>query len=110
MTHLRRMRPWLIAALILPVLAAAVYAGTSFESYASVYDAEYTGAEACGACHPVIYDEWEVSPHANMTHKPAPGRVVGNFDDGKWFLLPRRVPHPWTICPRPGCTGRATTI
>lgn len=94
MTNLRQMRPWLIGTLLLLTLTAAVAASTSYESYASVYDAEYTGAEACGECHPVIYDQWEVSPHANMTHKPAPGRVVGDFDDGEWFLPPEAQTAP----------------
>lgn len=59
---------------------------TEFESYASLYDAEYVGSNSCGDCHKIIFDQWAVSPHANMTRRPSPATVVGDFDDATWTL------------------------
>jgi nitrate/TMAO reductase-like tetraheme cytochrome c subunit len=66
--------------LLLPILL------TEYESYNSVYDAGYVGSETCGSCHTLNYAQWQTSPHANMTHEPSPQTVVGNFDDGAYYL------------------------
>lgn len=57
-----------------------------YESFTSLYDADYVGSEICGECHDLIYAEWEVSPHANMARPASPESVVGDFDNGSWTL------------------------
>ncbi|MEW5986900.1 MAG: cytochrome c3 family protein [Chloroflexota bacterium] len=69
-------------------LAAVIFFSTEYESYASLYDADYVGAETCGACHKIIYDQWQESPHAKMTRKPSAASVVGDFNDTTWTLPP----------------------
>jgi hypothetical protein len=70
------------------VLGAAAVLGmsTRYESYTSLFDAEYVGAAACADCHPVIYGQWKDSPHALMVRKAAADSVVGNFDDGTYAI------------------------
>lgn len=60
----------------------------SLESFTDKFDADYIGSETCGECHTQIYPEWQRSPHANMTRKPARNTVVGDFNDGSWMLPP----------------------
>ncbi|MFO7537849.1 MAG: multiheme c-type cytochrome [Chloroflexota bacterium] len=76
------------------LLVTAVFSLTTYESYASLYDAEYVGKEVCADCHTIMHDRWQQSPHANMTHQPNAETVVGNFDDGHWLLPPaaQRLP------------------
>jgi predicted CXXCH cytochrome family protein len=73
-------------AAIVAALFTVVFFSTKYESYASLYDASYTGSETCGECHKIVYDRWQESPHANMTRRPSPTTVVGNFDEAEWFL------------------------
>ncbi len=70
----------------LALLLLFIYALTSYESYASLYDATYVGSERCGDCHTQVYAEWEESPHAWMTRQPSETSVVGNFDNFDWHL------------------------
>jgi hypothetical protein len=78
--NLRKVLP--IAALGAALLLLAAF--TRFESYESLYDAEYVGSESCGECHTITYDRWAESPHAQMLREPSPASVVGDFDDGSW--------------------------
>lgn len=57
-----------------------------FESYASLYDAEYVGSAKCGECHTVIYQEWLQSPHSKMTRRANAASIVGNFSDGEYHI------------------------
>lgn len=59
---------------------------TEYESYESLYDAEYVGSATCGKCHIFVYEEWKQSPHAKMTRHPSAESVVGNFDQGSYTL------------------------
>jgi hypothetical protein len=70
------------------LLITAVFSLTTYESYASLYDADYVGKEVCAECHTIMYDRWRQSPHANMTHQPNADTVVGDFDNGSWALPP----------------------
>jgi hypothetical protein len=79
-SRLRRFAPLLGAVGVLLVLAAFI----RFESYESLYDAEYVGSETCGECHTITYDRWLESPHAKMLREPSAESVVGDFDDGSW--------------------------
>lgn len=63
-----------------------IFFSTEYESYASLYDANYVGAAKCGECHTVIYDQWRGSPHANMTHPASAETVVGDFNNASWTL------------------------
>ena len=87
---MKKAAPIIIALSILAIVAAAAL----FEHYSPRYDAEYIGAAACGDCHTQIYPEWQRSPHANMLRDPAPGTVVGNFENHSWYLPEehRRLP------------------
>lgn len=71
---------------LLGLLLVAFVFSIEYESFTSLYDADYVGSEACGECHDIIYAEWEVSPHANMARPAGPETVVGDFDDGSWTL------------------------
>ncbi|MEZ4641447.1 MAG: multiheme c-type cytochrome [Chloroflexota bacterium] len=79
-------RRWLLPAIGLLVVMLVLLFATTYDSYASVYDAEYVGSETCGECHTITYQEWKVSPHANMTRRPTAASVVGDFTDGAWML------------------------
>ncbi len=68
------------------LLALGLLVFTEYESYASLYDAEYVGAETCGKCHTVIYDQWRDSPHAKMTRRPSAESVLGDFTGASWTL------------------------
>lgn len=85
-SSLSRYRRWLFVAGGLVLVTAVLLFFTEYESYASLYDAEYTGSEACGECHKVIYARWQESPHAKMTRRPDESSVVGNFDNGVYYL------------------------
>ncbi|MCL4872024.1 MAG: hypothetical protein KJ063_23940 [Anaerolineae bacterium] len=63
-----------------------LFSFTRYESYTSLYDAAYVGSEACGDCHTIVYREWQVSPHANMTRLASDDTVVGDFDDAQYIL------------------------
>lgn len=57
---------------------------TEYESYSSLYDAEYVGAATCGECHTQIFPRWRGSPHAKMTSKAGSATVVGDFANASW--------------------------
>lgn len=86
LTLIGRYQNWLYFGSVLAVMALMVAFLTEYESYASLYDAEYVGSESCGECHTVAYEHWENSPHAKMTRHPSRDTVVGDFDDGTWML------------------------
>ncbi|WJG10171.1 multiheme c-type cytochrome [Aliiglaciecola sp. LCG003] len=71
-----------------PVLCIAIIAFIWFgqEDYAQVFHAEYVGSEVCGDCHIINYDGWKMSPHHNITNEPSDNTVVGNFNDGVFYL------------------------
>lgn len=79
-------RKLLIVLAIAAVMLVAVMTFVFLDPYAKRFDAEYVGSETCGECHTLIYDEWQRSPHANMTRRPTPRSVVGDFDGGAWTL------------------------
>lgn len=79
-------QPWLIMIGVAMLMTAVLFFSTEYESYASLYDAEYTGSAACGDCHKVIYTRWQESPHAKMTRLPDASSVVGNFENGVYHL------------------------
>ena len=56
------------------------------EDYQRVYEADYVGSEVCGGCHIVNHQLWKASPHHKITQSASDVAVVGNFDDGRWFL------------------------
>lgn len=84
----QRIPKWAYPVGLASILAGVLLLFTNYESYASLYDADYTGSEACGDCHSIIYERWLESPHANMTREPDEISVVGNYDDGSWFIPP----------------------
>lgn len=84
-TWLTRQRIILLGGLLLFI---GLLSMTRYESYASLYDADYVGAAACGECHKLIYERWQQSPHANMTHPAGTETIVGDFNDSTWTLPP----------------------
>ena len=82
----RGSKRWLYIGGLMVVMLLMVGFLTEYESYSSLYDAEYVGSESCGNCHSTIYDRWKGSPHANMTRLPTAESVVGDFEDGSWML------------------------
>lgn len=83
-------RKWRRAVLILgvgvAVFAGGLFAMTRYDSYASLYDAEYVGSATCGECHTGVYEEWADSPHAYMVRTPSAETVVGDFDGGTYVI------------------------
>ena len=73
-----------LSILVLAGVVVALAAFTEYESYSSLYDAEYVGAAACGDCHAQIFPRWKESPHAKMTRTANRSSVVGDFGDGSW--------------------------
>ena len=65
-------------------LALLLVAFTRYESYTSLYDAEYVGADKCGECHTVTYETWQASGHAKMVREPSPDTLLADFTDGSW--------------------------
>ena len=80
----RRWR-WLAVGIAVLLAGVALFS-IRYESFASLYDAEYVGSETCGECHAPTYEAWDRSPHANMTRRPTAASVVGNFQDYEWAL------------------------
>jgi predicted CXXCH cytochrome family protein len=89
---MRRRWMLLVAAL---ALAGVVLCATSYESYSSLYDAEYIGSAACGTCHTQVYADWKKSPHAKMTEPATPARVLGDFSGRPWLLEGQPVARTW---------------
>lgn len=58
----------------------------TYEPYPSLFDAEYIGSEACGDCHKIIYTRWQESPHAKMVRPAGETSVVGDFEEGVYYL------------------------
>jgi hypothetical protein len=88
MTRLQRRRrrlAWLAA--LFTAGAVSLFSLTRYESYASLYDADYVGAATCGTCHTQVYAGWRGSPHARMTRPAsAPDSIVGDFAQASWTL------------------------
>ena len=78
-------RQWTIFGLLAVGVLALLFS-VRFESFTSLYDADYVGSESCGDCHTVIYDRWQQSPHAKMARPAGPDTVVGDFDNATWTL------------------------
>lgn len=77
-------RWWLLLGLL--ALGGGLFSATRYESYSSLYDAEYVGAATCGTCHTLVYARWQNSPHAKMSRPAVEGTVVGDFGGGTWSL------------------------
>lgn len=77
------------------LLGAAVLGWSAWQadSFHARYDADYVGSEVCGECHTFKYQEWAISPHANMVRAPSPSTVIGDFEQGT-FRLPADSPDP----------------
>lgn len=73
------------------LVAGLLFALTDYESFTSLYDANYVGAEKCGECHTQLFPEWQRSPHANMTRTAAPDTVVGNFSNASWTVAEQQA-------------------
>lgn len=80
------MKVWLVVIAVIAVVAGIVMLSTDYESYGSLYDASYAGAEKCGECHTKIFPEWAGSPHAKMTRPASARSVVGDFDNASWTI------------------------
>lgn len=65
-------------------LTLLLVAFTRYESYTSLYDADYVGAAKCGECHSVTYAKWQTSGHAQMAREPSSETILANFTDGSW--------------------------
>ncbi len=61
------------------------------EHFDERFDADYLGSAVCGDCHGIVHAQWIASPHANIVRPPAPGSVIGDFQDGE-FRLPADSP------------------
>lgn len=68
------------------LLIAALSVWLLHDDYQRVYQADYVGSEVCGGCHVINYQQWRESPHHKITQEPGRQEVVGDFDDGAWFL------------------------
>lgn len=88
---LRSRRALIVAAAA--ALAVVLFTLTEYESYASLYDAEYVTSAKCGECHKIIYEQWQRSPHANMARLASVASVVGDFDDGS-YMVPAEYATP----------------
>ena len=86
-----RYRPYLLIVFLVG-FGLLLFSLTEYESYASLYDAEYVGAETCGECHKVAYADWEVSPHAKMARLASAESVVGDFHNGEFFAPGDDIP------------------
>jgi len=53
----------------------------------AVDPSRYSGAEACGGCHPLEYRQWKRTPHARMLRSPRkdPSAVIARFADSPPF-------------------------
>lgn len=79
------MKKILISIGLLLVLAVAII-WFGHDDHEKVFKAEFVSSEVCGDCHTINYDAWKASPHHNITHKPSADTVVGNFNNGRFFL------------------------
>lgn len=70
--------------LILVLTITIIWLG--HDDHEEVFQAEFVSSEVCGDCHTINYEAWKKSPHHNITHKPSTETVVGNFNNGQFFL------------------------
>lgn len=73
-----------ILPIVLVLLALTVW--LLHDDYQQVYQADYVGSEVCGTCHVINHSQWKQSPHHKITQSPSVTSVVGDFDNGQWFL------------------------
>ena len=59
-TPASRAHGWFYLGGFMGLLVTTALLSTEYESYASLYDASYTGRETCGDCHTIIYDRWQI--------------------------------------------------
>jgi nitrate/TMAO reductase-like tetraheme cytochrome c subunit len=76
----------LITLILALLLSGGLTVWLLHEDYQRVYQAEYVSSEVCGGCHIINYQLWKESPHHKITQSPGALAVVGNFEDGQWFL------------------------
>ena len=69
---------------LIPLLGLLVW--WAQDDYQRVYEADYVGSEVCGGCHVINHELWQGSPHQLITQTPGPQQVVGDFDNGEWYL------------------------
>lgn len=77
---------WIPTTLATLLLVAAVIIWISHDDFSQVYQADYVGSEVCGGCHVINHGKWKDSPHHKITQDPSEASVVGNFDNGAWFI------------------------
>ena len=65
--------------------ALGLFAAT-YESYTSLYDADYVGSKRCAECHQRVYEQWLGSPHQLMARPATEQSVLGNFSNVEWHL------------------------
>lgn len=75
---------WLVLLAVVAVVSGLFLFGQ--DSYVEAYHADYVGSEACGDCHIINYAAWEISPHHNIANIPSENTVVGNFNNGRFYL------------------------
>ena len=56
------------------------------DDFDRVYQADYAGSQVCGGCHIINHEQWVQSPHHKITQVPIGDAVVGNFENGEWYL------------------------
>ena len=82
---------WLSLMLLVPLLLMAGIYGLR-DPAPEVYHADFTGSEVCGDCHWINYAAWDISPHHNIARLPASDTMLGDFDDGAYWL-PQQNPN-----------------
>lgn len=75
---------WSLITLSFVAVASLVW--VFHEDYSRVYQAEFVGSDVCGGCHVINHSQWKSSPHHKITQEPAAVSVVGNFNNGEWYL------------------------
>lgn len=68
------------------VLLCAIAVWLLHDDYSEVYESNYIGSAVCGGCHVINHAAWAQSPHHKITQIPSSESVVGNFDNGQWWL------------------------
>lgn len=71
---------------LLAIALAALAVWWLHDDYQQIYTADYVGSQVCGSCHTINHAQWEVSPHHKITQSPGSESVVGDFNNGQWFL------------------------
>jgi predicted CXXCH cytochrome family protein len=80
---------------------ASRVATTAALAIGNVARADYSGSEACAACHPTEFAAWDHSPMHRMTRDVRGAEVHAPFDGTRWrfkgdaVVLERRGDDPW---------------